>query len=111
MGLLPLSLLLLVAGGASSWSFVAFALLYGAGNGVITIVRGAIPVELYGRDHYGVVNGALAAPVLLAKAAGPLAAALALLVARDYDRVTLLLAGVAASALLFFGLAVRRARR
>jgi MFS family permease len=107
MGLLPLSLLLLVAGGASSWSFVAFALLYGAGNGVITIVRGAIPVELYGRDHYGVVNGALAAPVLLAKAAGPLVAALALLVAPDYDTVALLLAAIAAASLVFFAQALR----
>lgn len=107
MGLLPLSLLLLVAGGASSWTFIAFALLYGAGNGVMTIVRGAIPVELYGRDHYGVVNGALAAPVLLAKAAGPLVAALALLVAPDYDTVALLLAAIAAASLVFFAQALR----
>lgn len=111
MGLLPLSLLLLVAGGASSWSFIAFALLYGVGNGVITIVRGAIPVELYGRDNYGVINGALAAPVLLAKAAGPLVAALALLVAPDYDTVALLLAAIAAASLVFFAQALRQRSR
>jgi len=70
-------------------------------------VRGAIPVELYGRDNYGVINGALAAPVLLAKAAGPLVAALALLVAPDYDTVALLLAAIAAASLVFFAQALR----
>lgn len=42
----------------------------------MTIVRGAIPAQLYGRAHYGAVNGAMAAPVFIAKALGPLAAAL-----------------------------------
>jgi MFS family permease len=108
MGLLPASLLLLVFAGSSTWSFVAFAIVYGAGNGVMTIVRGTIPVALYGREHYGAVNGALAAPVLIAKAAGPLVAAFALIVAHDYDTVALLLAAVALSAMGFFGLAIRR---
>ena len=50
----------------------------------MTIVRGTVPVELYGRREYGAVNGALAAPVLLAKAVGPLVAAIALSVLGDY---------------------------
>ena len=41
-------------------------------------VLGTVPVELYGRREYGAVDGALAAPVLLAKAVGPLVAAIAL---------------------------------
>jgi MFS family permease len=108
LAMLPASLILLVLSGIGAWGFVAFALLYGAGNGVMTIVRGTVPVELYGRDHYGAVNGALAAPVLLAKAAGPLVAALALLAVPDYDAVAMLLAIIAGSALVFFGLALRR---
>ena len=108
LAMLPASLILLVLSGIGAWGFVAFALLYGAGNGVMTIVRGTVPVELYGRDHYGAVNGALAAPVLLAKAAGPLVAALALLAVPDYDAVAMLLATIAGSALVFFGLALRR---
>jgi MFS family permease len=112
MGLLPASLLLLVIAGTSVWSFVAFAVVYGAGNGVMTIVRGTIPVELYGRDHYGAVNGALAAPVLIAKAAGPLIAAFALILLHDYDSVALMLAAVALSSVGLFGMAIRlRARR
>jgi MFS family permease len=110
MGLLPLSLLLFVLSGADLWSFVAFALLYGAGNGVMTIVRGTVPVELYGRDHYGAVNGAMAAPVLVAKAAGPLVAAIAWTLSGDYDTVALWLASLALTAMVFFTLAVRRRR-
>jgi MFS family permease len=110
MALLPASVLLFVFAGDSTWSFVVFAVLYGAGNGVMTIVRGAVPVELYGRDHYGAVNGAMAAPVLIAKAVGPLAAAVAWTVLQDYDTVALLLAAVAFSSLVFFGWAVKRRR-
>jgi len=73
--LLPASLaVLLLAEGASPW-IALFALLYGAGNGMMTIVRGALPAELYGREQYGAINGALATPVLLSKAAGPVLAA------------------------------------
>lgn len=110
MGLLPMSLFLFVLAGASWWSFIVFAILYGSGNGVMTIVRGTVPVELYGRDHYGAVNGAMAAPVLIAKAAGPLVAAVAWTMVGDYDTVALLLASLALSSLLFFALAVRRRR-
>lgn len=105
MSLLPLSLLLLALAPAQAWALGLFALLYGMGNGVITIVRGAVPAELYGRAHYGAVNGALATPVLLAKAAGPLLAA-ALLQAGGAQAQLLGLAALAAGAALLFGVAV-----
>ena len=108
MALLPLSLFVLVAAATSTWTFVLFAVLYGAGNGVMTIVRGTVPIELYGREHYGAVNGAMAAPVLIAKAAGPLVAALVWTMARDYETVALWLAFLATSSLGFFAWAVRR---
>lgn len=108
LALLPTSLVLLVFAGTSTWSFVAFAVLFGAGNGVTTIVRGTIPLELYGRDRYGAVNGALAAPVLVAKAAGPLLAALAFAQTSNYDTVGLWLAVTAVSSLAFLTLALRR---
>jgi MFS family permease len=55
---------------------VVFALLLGLGNGVLTIVRGVVVAELFGRDRYAELNGALAAPAVLAKAAAPLGLAL-----------------------------------
>lgn len=52
-----------------------FATLYGASNGVLTILRGTAIAELFGRERYAELNGALSAPAVLAKAAAPLALA------------------------------------
>jgi predicted MFS family arabinose efflux permease len=72
---LPAALLALLAFGERQMAVAAFCMLYGASNGVLTIVRGTVPQTLFGRDNYGAISGALAGPSLLAKAAGPLAAA------------------------------------
>lgn len=108
MWLLPASLGLLALGHGHVLLGV-FALLYGTGNGVITIVRGAIPVELYGAAHYGAVNGAMATPVLLAKAAGPIAASLAFAGVGIGSALVLTLAAVAAVAAALFTLTATRA--
>jgi MFS family permease len=52
-----------------------FAALYGAGNGVTTILRGTSIAELFGRERYPELNGALSVPAVFAKAAAPLALA------------------------------------
>lgn len=108
MWLLPVSLGLLAFGNGHV-VLGLFALLYGAGNGVITIVRGAIPVELYGAAHYGAVNGAMATPVLLAKAAGPIAASIAFAGAGIGSALVLTLALIAAAAAALFTLTAMRA--
>jgi cyanate permease len=105
--LLPLSLLLFATTDLDTALFVLFAVLYGTGNGVMTIVRGAIPAELYGRDHYGAVNGALAAPVLVAKAAGPLVAALMYAAAGHYNGVLILLIAAGTLAVVLLWIATR----
>lgn len=110
MWLLPLSLLILASPVPGTGAMVLFALLYGSGNGVMTIVRGAIPAELYGRSHYGAVNGAMATPVLLAKAAGPVAAALVLGASGRPATMVALLAGVAALSASVFVWVSRRGR-
>ena len=107
MGLLPISLVIFLVADGTLALFAVFALLYGGGNGVMTIVRGTIPVELYGRAHYGSVNGAMAAPVFIAKAFGPVAAALVWSLSGGYDGVVITLAAIGASSLLFFLLAMR----
>src|SRR5206468_10712675 len=50
---------------------VAFTLLRGAAQGVITIVRGAVPRALFGVKGYGAVLGVIATPVLVVNAASP----------------------------------------
>ena len=71
VGILPPSLLLLLAGAGSLPLIVAFTLLMGASQGVITIVRGAVPLVLFGAKGYGAVLGAIATPVLVVNAAAP----------------------------------------
>jgi len=51
----------------------AFALLHGAGNGLLTIARGTVPLALFGPLGYGARTGLLGAPARAAQAAAPLA--------------------------------------
>ena len=71
VGVLPPSLLLLLAGTGSLPLIVAFTLVMGASQGVITIVRGAVPLVLFGTRGYGAVLGVIATPVLVVNAASP----------------------------------------
>jgi hypothetical protein len=48
-----------------------FALAYGAGNGMITIARGTLPLAIFGAAGYGLRTGLLSAPGRLAVAAAP----------------------------------------
>jgi len=70
---LPLSFLVLMLGGASLWTALAFTLLFGVSNGLVTIVRGAVPLALFGAKGYGEVLGILATPYLLLAALSPAA--------------------------------------
>ena len=107
--MLPLGLAALLLSQGVSVGLALFVLLYGMGNGMVTIVRGALPVELYGAARYGLVNGAMATPVLMAKAAGPLAAAL-LLGSLGYQGLLALLVGTGVAGALLFAWALRQAR-
>ena len=71
VGVLPPSLLLLLAGTGNLPLVVAFTLVMGASQGVITIVRGAVPLALFGARGYGAVLGAIATPILVVNAASP----------------------------------------
>ena len=76
-------------------AFIAMA-LYGAGNGLLTIVRGTLPLALFGSERYGARMGLLARPMLIAQAIAPLAMAMVL---SEFGPTTLL-ATLAALALL-----------
>ena len=67
----PASLLLLLLARGDLWQLVAFTLLLGAAQGVITIVRGAVPLALFGAKGYGAVLGVIATPILLVNAFSP----------------------------------------
>ncbi len=51
---------------------LAFVALYGAGNGMLTIVKGTAIAQYVSRDHVASLNGALGVPLALTRAAAPL---------------------------------------
>ncbi|UTW09907.1 MFS transporter [Pseudomonas benzenivorans] len=84
---------------AQPWLAFAAMALYGAGNGILTIARGALPLELFGADGFGARMGLLARPMLIAQALGPVAAA-TLLTRFGAQTLLLLLCGLATLSLL-----------
>jgi MFS family permease len=48
-----------------------FAVLHGAGNGMVTIARGTLPLAIFGAADYGLRTGILAAPSRVALSAAP----------------------------------------
>lgn len=48
-----------------------FALLHGAGNGLVTIAKGTLPLAIFGPSGYGLRNGILSAPARVALSAAP----------------------------------------
>ncbi|HKA43043.1 MAG TPA: MFS transporter [Burkholderiales bacterium] len=71
IAVLPASFLLLLVSAGGFTAIVAFTLLMGASQGVITIVRGAVPLALFGSHGYGAVLGVLATPILIVNAVSP----------------------------------------
>lgn len=64
---------------ATGFPFMAVALIaYGAGNGISSIVRGAVPLVLFGPGRYAILMGRLGLPILIGMAAAPTAGALLL---------------------------------
>ncbi len=49
-----------------------FTVLHGAGNGMLTIAKGTLPLALFGPAGYGLRTGLLSAPARVAQAAAPL---------------------------------------
>jgi predicted MFS family arabinose efflux permease len=52
---------------------IAFAILHGAGNGILTIARGTLPLAIFGPQNYGYRLGLLGAPSRISQALAPLA--------------------------------------
>ena len=54
------------------WLILLFVLLWGMGNGMLTIVKGTAIAEYVSRDNVAALNGAMGIPLALARAAAPL---------------------------------------
>jgi hypothetical protein len=66
----PVGAVFLVALGPAGAA--AFAVLHGAGNGMITIAKGTLPLAIFGPAGYGRRNGILSVPTRIAEASAPL---------------------------------------
>lgn len=102
---LPLCFVVGLAGGASALAALAFAFAYGAGNGILTITRGTLPLLLFDPLRYGAQVGKLLAPGFLLSAASPLA--YALLIERFGPGAALMLSFALALAMLAAALLLR----
>jgi MFS family permease len=113
MTLLPLALsALVVAPMLGAWQgglMLVFVLLWGIGNGMITIVKGTAMALYVSREHMASLNGALGVPQALARAAAPLLLGLLWTPVGGYTSGIWLLLAISLLALGAFILAQRRA--
>ena len=70
-------------------SLAIFVALYGAANGIFTIIRGVAVPDMLTPDSYGAINSVLAIPGTIAKAVAPLLVALIWVATGSYDVVLL----------------------
>ncbi|MGH8431665.1 MAG: arsenite efflux MFS transporter ArsK, partial [Solimonas sp.] len=73
---LVVALAALLASGAGAVGAVVFAILYGLSQGLSSIVRGTIPLVLFGRAGYGARLGRISAISVAVKSAAPFVFAL-----------------------------------
>jgi hypothetical protein len=100
---------LMIAGGPAA---VLFTVLHGAGNGILTIAKGTLPLVIFGPLGYGLRQGLLMVPARIAQAAAPFL--FGILIERWGVAslwVSSLLGLVACLALLGLGRGMRRASR
>lgn len=70
--LLPFSFVTGMFSGPYMTAALVFAFVYGAGNGLLTITRGTLPLVLFDHRTYGAFVGRLLAPSFVLSAAAPL---------------------------------------
>jgi MFS family permease len=108
--LMPLGFALLVFGGGTAALAGLFAIAYGVSMGLSSIVRGTVPLQLFGPAGYGAMLGKLSAPGLAIRSAAPLAFAVMMERAglAASTGVLVALSGAAALALLLLARSIRR---
>jgi Major Facilitator Superfamily len=83
-----------IAGGGAAGVFAVF---HGAGNGILTIARGTLPLAIFGSQNYAYRLGLIGAPSRMAQAAAPLV--FGLLIESMGSRVLIVSSGLSLAAL------------
>jgi hypothetical protein len=84
-----------IAGGGAAGVFAVF---HGAGNGILTIARGTLPLAIFGSQNYAYRLGLIGAPSRMAQAAAPLV--FGLLIESMGSRVLIVSSGLSLAALV-----------
>ncbi|HLA02448.1 MAG TPA: MFS transporter [Aestuariivirga sp.] len=106
-----IGMLLLVLATPGSLLLYCFAIFYGGGMGIKTIVQATAAPEFLGREGYGALQGTFAGVNYAIQAATPFALALLWSIMGGYDQVIwVLFGGAALSALAFIGALMVRPR-
>jgi predicted MFS family arabinose efflux permease len=96
----PIGAVIVLLGGGAAAS--AFAIFHGAGNGILTIARGTLPLAIFGPQNYGYRLGIIGAPARMAQAAAPIV--FGLLIDTMGSRVLIVSSALSLSALLALSL-------
>ena len=86
---------------------VVFVIAYGCGNGVLTIVKGTAPVELFGREGLGSLLGHLSRAGLYAKAFAPASFSALLTLGLTRNAALASLAALALAGMASYAMAIR----
>src|SRR6202021_2445778 len=92
----PIGAAILAAAGGGAAS--VFAIFHGAGNGILTLARGTLPLAIFGAENYGYRLGIIGAPARMAPGGGPLA--FGLLIDTMGSRVLIVSSALSLAALL-----------
>lgn len=105
-GLLPVALILLLATAPSFAGAMLFAVLFGMGNGLYSIVGGTLPLVLFGAQGYGARQGQITSVRLIVGSVAPFA--FALMMQHAEATWTLLSTGILGAGAVLALLAIRR---
>jgi MFS family permease len=105
--LMLLALVALISVEGFGIAAVVFVIAYGFGNGVLTIVKGTAPVELFGRVGLGGLLGHLSRAGLYAKAVAPASFSALLTFGLTRNAALSAMAGLALAGMGTYALAVR----
>lgn len=108
MGCIFAAIVLLAMGIDTLVPLILFAVIYGTGNGILTIVRGTIAPDLFGPRDYATINGALTIPFSAARAAAPAVGAWLWQTTGDYGVVTIAMVASMTAAFVAIWLATIR---
>lgn len=107
----PVSVVLLIFSGTSTFSLALFALLYGGANGMMTILRGTIVQDIMWTEGFGAISGMLSIPSNIAKGIAPISAATIWAIGHAYGLVEWTILAVSLVSALAFIVAVQMFRQ